>query len=310
MSEDVPLSYLSQIDAYVHAAATNSSRTNNTILGPATTAASNNAAAATSTTSTTTTAITATSAAPAAAAALPDCFRTQRCDSCEMLFDEAPSELRFTFPCGHVYCLACMSRADDAASRPHAPPVLCARCSNIIIRRRGAFPCTHRIPIVPFDVRRPEGFEARFPDRYRLALGQRTGPRCQLCWLVARLQSLTYSLGQRLDVRPFPGEAYVCVEVEGRTAVHGMMREMPDAVVDRGEDVEVRREPFLRELTQLASDLCGGLGQIPMEPHFDPRGHVVVKYRLRGWKAWVEGEGVDLLALPAGLRAMVFGDWI
>lgn len=124
-----------------------------------------------------------------------------------------------------------------------------------------------------------------------------------------RLQYLTVQANQKYDVRPFPGELFACAEVEGRV-VHGMRNELPTAVVDVVGDVELKREPDARELGEIASDLCGGLGQVPMEPHFDPRGHIVIKYRLRGWKKWCEVNGVDQLRLPVSLRAAVFGDWM
>ncbi|KAJ6784839.1 hypothetical protein PWT90_06819 [Aphanocladium album] len=112
---------------------------------------------------------------------LPDCYRTRRCDSCEMLFAEAsPDEPRFTYPCGHVYCAACAARAATAAHRNNVH-VFCHRCSNIIVRKRDNFPCTHQIPVAAFDARSSTHQQQQQPqppppleDRYRLALGQRT----------------------------------------------------------------------------------------------------------------------------------------
>lgn len=252
---------------------------------------------------------------------LPDCFRTLRCDSCEMLFDEAGAdELRWTFPCGHVYCVECARRARDAAHRANVH-VFCRRCANIIVRKRDNVPCTHQIPSVAFDVRRPELFDnsegssgsggGGFPDRYRLALGQRTGPKCQLCWLRTRLQSLSYQAAQRwrVDELGFPGELFACVQVDRQRVVHGLRRELPEAEVDRDGDVELCRAPMEHELSQVASDICGGLGQVPMEPNFDPRGHIEVQYRLRGYADWMRKNGIDERTMAVGLRAAVYGQW-
>ncbi|XWX00311.1 hypothetical protein V2A60_008331 [Cordyceps javanica] len=315
---------------------------------------------------------------------LPDCFRTLRCDGCEMLFAEAAAgEPRWTFPCGHVYCGECMRRARSAARHTNVH-ALCRRCANIIVRKRDNAPCTHPIPVVSFDPRRrpllplPPSTTAStpttttgavaggddddeddddkdddnhngqlFPDRYRLALGQRTGPKCQLCWLVTRLQSLTYRLAQRYPVRGgggggsghvddndddehgwggFPGELFACVQVDRRRIVHGMRAELPEAKVDQHDDVELCRAPLRDELDRLASDICGGLGQVPMEPNFDPRGDVEVQYRLRGFGRWMrerqgrggggdDGEGDEgdeeraRRSLPAALRMAVYGEW-
>lgn len=244
---------------------------------------------------------------------LPDCFRTLRCDSCEMLFDEAAAdELRWTFPCGHVYCVECALRARASADRANVH-VFCRRCANIIIRKRDNVPCTHPIPAVAFDVRQPAaGFREGFPDRYRLALGQKTGPKCQLCWLRARLQSLSYhaALRWRVDEMGFPGELFACVEVDRQRIVHGLRNELPDAEVDKEGDVELCRVPIRHELSQIASDICGGLGQVPMEPNFDPRGHIVVQYRLRGYAQWMRKNGIDERTMPVGLRSAVYGEWV
>ncbi|KAM3504484.1 hypothetical protein MY10362_003532 [Beauveria mimosiformis] len=239
---------------------------------------------------------------------LPDCFRTLRCDGCEMLFAEAaPDELRWTFPCRHVYCVACAAHARAAALRSN---VLCHRCANIIVRRLDNPPCTHQIPALAFDVRRPDAFPG-FPERYRLALGQRTGPKCQRCWLVARLQSVSYRISQRYRVQDwgFPGELYACVQVDRQRMVHGMRRELPEVEVDKEGDVELCRAGIRDELSQIASDICGGLGQVPMEPNFDPRGHIVVQYRLRGFAQWMSKNGIDEKSMPVGLRAAVYGEW-
>ncbi|KAM3430125.1 hypothetical protein NHJ13734_007886 [Beauveria thailandica] len=239
---------------------------------------------------------------------LPDCFRTPRCDGCEMLFAEAvPDELRWTFPCRHVYCVACAAHARAAALRSN---VFCHRCANIIVRRLDNPPCTHQIPAVAFDVRRPDAFPG-FPERYRLALGQRTGPKCQRCWLVARLQNVSYTIAQRYRVQDwgFPGELYACVQVDRQRMVHGMRRELPDVEVDKEGDVELCTAGIRDELSQIASDICGGLGQVPMEPNFDPRGHIVVQYRLRGFAQWMSNNGIDEKSMPVGLRAAVYGEW-
>ncbi|OAA56403.1 Zinc finger, RING-type [Cordyceps fumosorosea ARSEF 2679] len=247
---------------------------------------------------------------------LPDCFRTLRCDGCEMLFTEAGTdEARWTFPCGHVYCAECMRRARSAAERTNVH-ALCRRCSNIVVRKRDNAPCAHPIPIVSFNAASRatgEGF-AGLPDRYRLALGQRTGPKCQLCWLAARLQSLTFRAAVRWPAvaeSGFPGELFACVQVDRRRIVHGMRRELPEAEVDPEDDVELGRgvRSVREELARLASDICGGLGQVPMEPNFDPRGDIVVQYRLRGFGRWVRENGMDEGALPVGLRAAVYGEW-
>ncbi|ATY63246.1 Zinc RING-type [Cordyceps militaris] len=226
-------------------------------------------------------------------AGLPDCFRTLRCDGCEMLFAEAAAdEPRWTFPCGHVYCAECMRRARATAARTNVH-VLCRRCANIIVRKLDNAPCAHPIPIVSFDARRPG--PPPFPERYRLALGQRTGPKCQLCWLVARLQSLSYRAAQRWQVRDwgFPGELFACVQVDRGRIVHGMRNELPEVAVDVDSDVELHRAPIRQELGMLASDICGGLGQ----------------YRLRGFARWVRENGVETGNMPVGLRAIVYGEW-
>lgn len=254
--------------------------------------------------------------AASSTAPVPDCFRTRRCDCCEMLFAEAlASEPRVTYPCGHVYCLSCATHAAAAAARGNLH-VFCARCANLIVRKRDNFPCTHPIPAVSFNPHTEpsaSAFTALFPDRYRLALGQKTGPRCQRCWLVAKLQNVTYQLKHRFPLGEyyFPGEIFACVQVDRGKIVHGLRNELPDVEVDVDEDVEMCRGPLRQELAQLAEEICGGLGQVPMEPNFDPRGDVVVQYRLRGFATWMRKKGGGERAMPTALRIAVYGaDWV
>ncbi|OAA69284.1 Zinc finger, RING-type [Akanthomyces lecanii RCEF 1005] len=303
--QELPFGYLSQADPYLAA-----------VHSATTTTATTSTAFPTSSSSLPPSTSQLPAVLDSSRADLPDCFRTLRCDSCEMLFDEAGvDELRWTFPCGHVYCVECAQRARAAAHRTNVH-VFCRRCANIIVRKRDNVPCAHQIPSVAFDVRRPELFDpdgngGGFPDRYRLALGQRTGPKCQLCWLRARLQSLSYQAAQRwrVDEMGFPGELFACVQVDRQRVVHGLRGELPNAEVDREGDVELCRAPMEHELSQIASDICGGLGQVPMEPNFDPRGHIEVQYRLRGWAKWMRKNGIDERTMPVGLRAAVYGTW-